>query len=87
MVNEDDGTVYVPTRKVKKLMKTMLFFTDDITRSRSAVKLDKDVRIYEKTEHADFDFALLLFIDEYFASRKRISNTLGRAFQRLKDQV
>ena len=38
-------------------------------------------------EHAEFDFALLLFIDEYFASRKKISNTLGRAFQRLRDQV
>ena len=87
LIHEEDGTVYVSTRKVKKLMKIMLFFTDDISRSRSAVKLDKDLRIYEKVEHADFDFALLLFIDEYFASRKKISNTLGKAFQRLRDQV
>ena len=27
LIHEDDGTVYVPTKKVRKLMKLMLFFT------------------------------------------------------------
>ena len=29
--------------------------------SRLYAKLDKDIRIYEKVEHADFDYALFLF--------------------------
>lgn len=48
LIHEEDGTVYVPTKKVKKLMKLMLFFTDDIHRSRLSVKFEKDIRIYQK---------------------------------------
>ena len=38
LIHEEDGTVYVSTKRIKKLMKLMLFFTDDIQRSRLSVK-------------------------------------------------
>jgi hypothetical protein len=48
LVHEDDGTDYVSTKKVKKLMKGILFFTDEVNKSRLMVKLDKDIRIFDK---------------------------------------
>ena len=87
LIHDTDGTVYVSTKKVKKLIKLMLFFTDEISRSRLSVKFEKDLRIFDKVECADFDFAIQLFMDEYFISRKKISSSLGKSFIRLKEQV
>jgi hypothetical protein len=42
--------------------------------------LDKDFRVFDKVEYCDFDWAIALMLDEYLASKKRISNTLNRAF-------
>jgi hypothetical protein len=48
IIHEEDGTDYVQTKKVKKLMKGILFFTEEVNRSRLMVKLDKDIRIFDK---------------------------------------
>ena len=39
LINEDDGTVYKTTKKVKKLIRAILFFTDEVSKSRMIVKL------------------------------------------------
>lgn len=44
-------------------MKGILFFTEEVNRSRLMVKLDKDIRIFDKVECADFDFSLMLFME------------------------
>lgn len=62
LINDDDGTVYIPIKKVKKIMKAVLFFTDDLSKSRLMSRLDKDIRIFNKVECTDFDYAMMLFL-------------------------
>ena len=62
-ITEEDGTVYIPLRKVKKIMRALLFFTDEMSRSRLIVKLEKEVRVYDKVDHVEYDTAIILFID------------------------
>lgn len=83
LVHDEDGTVYVPVKKVKKLIKVILFFSDEISRSRISAKVEKDIRIFDRVECTDFDHVILLFLEEYFASRKRISSALGKSFSKL----
>lgn len=68
-------------------MRAALFFTDEMSRSRLFVKLDKDLRVFEKVEYCDFDFALFLFLDEYFAVKKKCSAVINRAFSKKYDQI
>ncbi len=82
LYHEEDGTDYVSTKKVKKLMKGILFFTDDVNRSRLMVKLEKDIRIFDKVECADFDFSLMLFMEEFFAVRRKMSAQISRSFSK-----
>jgi len=47
------------------------------------VKLDKDIRIFDKVEHADFDFSLMLFMEEFFAVRRKNSAQIARSFSKI----
>lgn len=68
-------------------MKGILFFTEEVSRSRLMVKLDKEMRIFDKVEHADFDFALNLFMEEYFAVRRKMTAQISRSFSRVSEKV
>lgn len=81
-VENDDGVVYVETKKIKKVAKAILFFVDEIAMSRFMARLDKDNRVFEKIEHVDLDYALFLFIEEYFSARRKMSSQLGRLFSK-----
>lgn len=87
IITEDDGTEYVSTRKVKKLMKPMLFFTDEINRSRLYVRLEKDLRIFDKIEHADFDYSMMLFMEEYYSVRRKMTNQITRSFSKINEKI
>ncbi len=41
------------------------------------------MRIFDKVEHADFDFALNLFMEEFFAVRKKMTAQISRSFSRV----
>ena len=86
-ITEEDGTVYVSTKKVKKLMKPMLFFSDEISRSRLFVRLEKDIRIFDKVECADFDYALMLFMEEYYSFRRKLTNQITKLFSKMNDKI
>ena len=86
-ITEEDGTVYVSTKKVKKLMKPMLFFSDEISRSRLFVRLEKDIRIFDKVECADFDYALMLFMEEYYSVRRKLTNQITKLFSKMNDKI
>jgi len=77
---EEEGATYVEKKSAKKLLKISVYFTEEYQRSRLLAKLDKDLRVFNKEEYCDFDWAMALMIDEYFSSKRRISNTLNRAF-------
>lgn len=83
----DDGMVYIPVKTVKKLIKAILFFSDEMSRSRLLAKLDKSSRSFNRIDYCDFDYALLLFIDEYFVVKKKICNILNKAFSKKFDQI
>lgn len=79
---EEEGATYVEKKSAKKLLKICLYFTEEYQRSRLLAKLDKDLRVFDKVEYCDFDWAMALMLDEYLASKKRITGTLNRAFSR-----
>jgi hypothetical protein len=79
---EEEGAAYLPLRQAKKLMRASLFFSDEVSRSRLAAKLDKDLRVLEGEEYCDFDFVLALILDEYLAAKRRICGVLSRCFSR-----
>ena len=51
------------------------------------VKLDKDIRIFDKVECADFDFSLMLFLEEFFAVRRKNSNQISRLFSKITEKI
>lgn len=79
---EEEGATYVEKKSAKKLLKICLYFTEEYQRSRLLAKLDKDLRVFDKVEYCDFDWAMALMLDEYLASKKRITGTLNRAFSK-----
>jgi|JI6StandDraft_1071083.scaffolds.fasta_scaffold02311_7 hypothetical protein len=87
VVEWDDGATYAGFQRIKNVVRKLLFFTDDLTRSRLFAKLEKSIRLKDKKEYADYDFAFQLFIDEYFAGRKRNLSAISKAFSKLGETV
>jgi len=87
VVEWEDGATYVGFQRIKNVVRKMLFFTDDLTRSRLFAKLEKTVRLRDKKEYAEYDFAFQLFMDEYFAGRKRNLSTISKTFSKMSETV
>lgn len=45
------------------------------------------MKLRDKKEYADYDFAVQLFMDEYFAGRKRNLSALSKVFSRFSENV
>ena len=60
---EEEGATYVDKKSAKKLLNICLYFTEEYQRSRLLAKLDKDLRVFDKVEYCDFDWAMALMLD------------------------
>lgn len=87
VIEWEDGATYTSFQRIKVLVRRLLYFTDDLTRSRLYAKLEKTVRLRDKKEYADYDFAFQLFMDEYFAGRRRNLSAISKAFSKLSENV
>ena len=68
-------------------MKPILFFTDEISRSRLFVRLEKDIRIFDKVECADFDYSMMMFMEEYYSVRRKMTSQISRFFTKINERV
>lgn len=59
----EEGATYVPCSEVKRIMKAILFFSEEMNISRLSAKVDKGSKIFNTIEHCDFDHIMLLFIE------------------------
>jgi hypothetical protein len=50
-------------------------------------KLEKTIKIKDKKEFIDYDFTFQLFMDEYFATRKRNLSLISKIFSRMSENI